>query len=110
MGIGRGGGEEDKKETFMTKKILVTAPYFSSVMKDYQKRAAKDNVRLVPFFAKQRWGEKILMKKIHLYDGVICGDDVYSEKVIAKGAAGKLGRAVLAPGCHVDGPPGPEVP
>jgi D-3-phosphoglycerate dehydrogenase len=66
----------------MTWRVLVSAPYFIPVIKDYQQRLAAEGVELVPANVKERLGETELIKIISDVDGIICGDDRITRNVL----------------------------
>ena len=55
----------------MTWRVLVSAPYFIPVIKDYQQRLAAEGVELVPAKVKERLSETELIKIITDVDGII---------------------------------------
>ena len=74
----------------MTWKILVSAPYMQPVIEDYRARlvAADPNVEIVLPPVRERLSEEELLGLIEDIDGVICGDDEFTERVMK--AAPKL--------------------
>ena len=66
----------------MTWRVLVSAPYFIPVIEEYQQRLAAENVELVPAKVKERLSETELIKIIKDIDGIICGDDRITERVL----------------------------
>lgn len=66
----------------MTWRVLVSAPYFIPVIKDYQQRLAAEGVELVPAKVNERLSETELIKIITDVDGIICGDDRITRKVL----------------------------
>jgi len=66
----------------MTWRVLVSAPYFIPVIEEYQQRLAAEGVELVPAEVKERLSETELIKIIKDIDGIICGDDRITERVL----------------------------
>lgn len=71
----------------MTKKmrILVTAPYFVPVVGRYRQRLEAANCELVVLQVAERASEEELLEVIEDIDGVIAGDDAFTERVLASG-------------------------
>ncbi|MBI4962529.1 MAG: dihydrofolate reductase [Desulfomonile tiedjei] len=65
-------------------RVLVTAPYFQKVYPRYAERMEKLglDVDLAP--VQERLSEEALIPIIEEYDGVICGDDQFSETVLRR--------------------------
>lgn len=74
----------------MTKKykILISAPYFQPVWQEYRDFFDKNNLEVVVPKVEERLNEGALLEIISDIDGVICGDDAFTEKVLE--AAKKL--------------------
>jgi D-3-phosphoglycerate dehydrogenase len=66
----------------MTWRVLVSAPYFIPVIEEYQQRLAAEGVELVPAQVSERLSETELIKIIKDIDGIICGDDRITERVL----------------------------
>jgi D-3-phosphoglycerate dehydrogenase len=71
-----------------TCRILVTAPYFLPVLEQYRTRLEAEGIELLPLPVPERAGEEELLAVIGDIDGVICGDDRFTERVVAR--AGRL--------------------
>ena len=66
----------------MTWRVLVSAPYFIPVIQDYRQRLSKEGVELVPAQVKERLSEAELLEVITDIDGIICGDDRITKRVM----------------------------
>lgn len=66
----------------MTLRILVSAPYFLPVIDTYRKRLAPDGIELVAADVRERLSEEELLAVIGDMDGIICGDDRITERVL----------------------------
>jgi D-3-phosphoglycerate dehydrogenase len=67
----------------MTWKVLVSAPYFLPVMETYQQRLAPEGVELIRARVNERLSEEELLEVVADIDGIICGDDRITERVLA---------------------------
>ena len=67
----------------MTWKVLVSAPYFLPVMETYRQRLAEEGVELIGARVNERLSEDELLEVIKDIDGIICGDDRITERVLA---------------------------
>jgi len=63
-------------------RVLVSAPYFLPVIEDFQKRLKAQSVELVAARVEERLSEEELLKVIGDVDGIICGDDRITERVL----------------------------
>lgn len=70
------------------RKVLISAPYFQPVVDEYRPVFDEHNIELVIPEVHERLTEEELLNCIEDIDGVICGDDRFTEKVI--NAAPKL--------------------
>lgn len=66
----------------MTWRVLVSAPYFIPVIEEYQQRLASEGIELIPAQVEERLGEAELLKIIKDIDGIICGDDRITKRVL----------------------------
>jgi D-3-phosphoglycerate dehydrogenase len=66
----------------MTWKVLVSAPYFLPVMETYRQRLAQEGVELIPAEVNERLSEEELLAVMGDIDGIICGDDRITERVL----------------------------
>lgn len=67
----------------MTWKVLVSAPYFLPVMETYRQRLADKGVELIGARVNERLSEDELLEVVTDIDGIICGDDRITERVLA---------------------------
>ena len=67
----------------MTWKVLVSAPYFLPVMETYRQRLAEEGVELIGARVNERLSEEELLEVVTDIDGIICGDDRITERVLA---------------------------
>ena len=67
----------------MTWKVLVSAPYFLPVMETYRQRLAQEGVKLIGARVNERLSEEELLEVVADIDGIICGDDRITERVLA---------------------------
>ena len=70
-----------KKKIF---KILITWRFLVKDIKKYSSLFKKNSIKFDLYKTSQYVTEKELLKIIHNYDGIICGDDEISKKVIDK--------------------------
>ena len=68
----------------MTWKVLVSAPYFLPVMEMYRQRLAEEGIELIGARVNERLSEDELIEVIKDIDGIICGDDRITERVLAE--------------------------
>jgi D-3-phosphoglycerate dehydrogenase len=66
----------------MTWRVLVSAPYFIPVIEEYRQRLADQGVELIPARVKERLSEAELLEVIEDIDGIICGDDRITRRVL----------------------------
>jgi D-3-phosphoglycerate dehydrogenase len=66
----------------MAWKVLVSAPYFIPVVEEYQKRLSEEGVELIPAEVNERLSEEELLAVIGDIDGIICGDDRITKRVL----------------------------
>lgn len=69
-------------------RVLISAPYFQPVLERFRSRFEERGIELVVPPVEERLEEPELLKLIPGIDGVVCGDDRFTAKVIA--AADKL--------------------
>jgi D-3-phosphoglycerate dehydrogenase len=72
----------------MTWKVLVTAPYMQPVIERFRPLFLQHDVELIVPPVEERFEEEDLLQWISEVDGVICGDDRFTERVLT--AAPKL--------------------
>ena len=63
-------------------RVLVSAPYFIPVIKEYQQRLAAEGIELIAANVRERLSEKELLDVIDGIDGIICGDDRITKRVL----------------------------
>ena len=66
----------------MKLRVLVSAPYFIPVIDEYQQKLSKDGIELIAAKVKERLSENELLEVIGDIDGIICGDDRITERVL----------------------------
>jgi D-3-phosphoglycerate dehydrogenase len=66
----------------MTWKVLVSAPYFLPVIETWQQRLAGEGVELIRARVNERLSEEELLEVVADIDGIICGDDRITERVL----------------------------
>src|SRR5262249_18273265 len=69
-------------------KVLISAPYAMPVIDEYRSRLAGENCEIVVADVRERLEESDLLKIVSDVDGIICGDDRITSRVIQ--AARKL--------------------
>lgn len=70
--------------------VLVTCPNMLLVLDDYLSLMSELNLNVFEADVTQQFDEKQLLEVIAQYDGVIAGDDAFSEVVLEAGAKGRL--------------------
>jgi D-3-phosphoglycerate dehydrogenase len=63
-------------------KILVTAPYMQPVIDQFRSVFDDHDIKLVVPMVEERFDEEDLLKWVADVDGVICGDDQFTERVL----------------------------
>jgi len=66
----------------MNWKVLISAPYLQPVIDRFRPVFAKKNIELVIPPVKERMSEEELLRWVGDIDGVICGDDRFTEQVL----------------------------
>ena len=66
----------------MAWKVLVSAPYFLPVIETWQQRLAREGVELIAARVNERLSEAELLEVVADIDGIICGDDRITERVL----------------------------
>jgi D-3-phosphoglycerate dehydrogenase / 2-oxoglutarate reductase len=67
----------------MSWRVLVSAPYFLRVIDTYRERLAAEGIELIGASVNERLSEEELLEVISDIDGIICGDDKITERVLA---------------------------
>lgn len=63
-------------------RVLVSAPYFIPVIEEYRQRLEKKDIELIPAEVNERLSEAELIEVIGDIDGIICGDDCITKRVL----------------------------
>jgi D-3-phosphoglycerate dehydrogenase len=66
----------------MTWRVLVSAPYMIPVVDRFRDELRSENVELVPADVKERLSEEELLGVLDGFDGIICGDDRITRRVL----------------------------
>lgn len=66
----------------MKYKVLITAPYFQLVLEKYRAVFDENDIELLVPIVNERMSEKELFDLVGNIDGIICGDDKITEKVL----------------------------
>jgi D-3-phosphoglycerate dehydrogenase len=66
----------------MNWRVLVSAPYFIPVIEDYRERLKSEDVELIAAQVTERLSEAELLDVIGDIDGIICGDDRITRRVL----------------------------
>ena len=66
----------------MTRKVLVSAPYFQPVLDEYLSIFTQNGIEPVAPPVRERLSEAELLEWVADVDGVICGDDQFTERVL----------------------------
>jgi D-3-phosphoglycerate dehydrogenase len=66
----------------MTWRVLISAPYFLPVLNEYRSRLETAGVEIVTVPVCERLSEEELLPLVATLDGVLCGDDKFSERVL----------------------------
>lgn len=67
---------------------MVSAPYMLPFPEEFRRQLENENVEIVEIPVAERLGESELLENIEFFDGVICGDDEFTERVLQR--AGRL--------------------
>jgi D-3-phosphoglycerate dehydrogenase / 2-oxoglutarate reductase len=63
-------------------KILISAPYFLPILDQYTPLFRESNFEIITAAVHERLNEKDLLELAGQFDGTICGDDLYTPKVL----------------------------
>src|SRR5436305_3686992 len=63
-------------------RVLISAPYFLPVVNEFRSRLEAEGVEIVCADVRERLSEEELLPLIGMIDGVICGDDQFTERVL----------------------------
>jgi D-3-phosphoglycerate dehydrogenase len=67
----------------MTWRVLISAPYLLPVLANFRPRLTAAGVEILTLPVKERLGEPELLAVVPTLDGVICGDDPFTERVLS---------------------------
>jgi phosphoglycerate dehydrogenase-like enzyme len=68
----------------MTWRVLISAPYLLPVLEEYRRRLEAEGVEIVRARVRERLSEAELLPLVGTFDGVICGDDQFTERVLER--------------------------
>ena len=71
-------------------RVLITAPYFLEVLDEYRSRLESNDIEIVTVPVKERLSEQELLPLVEDLDGVICGDDRFTERVLEQASRLKV--------------------
>jgi D-3-phosphoglycerate dehydrogenase / 2-oxoglutarate reductase len=63
-------------------RVLISAPYFLPVVEEFRSRLEAEGVEIICAPVRERLSEDELLPLIETVDGVICGDDQFTERVL----------------------------
>jgi D-3-phosphoglycerate dehydrogenase len=66
----------------MTWRVLVSAPKFLSIIEEFRSRLEGESVEIVTVPVRERLSEAELLEVVETIDGVIAGDDEFTERVL----------------------------
>ncbi|MDQ3061659.1 MAG: hypothetical protein M3R14_02200 [Acidobacteriota bacterium] len=68
----------------MTFRVMISAPYMLPFPKEFRLRLETEGIELVEMQVNERLSEECLLSVIETFDGVICGDDEFTERVLRR--------------------------
>jgi D-3-phosphoglycerate dehydrogenase len=71
-------------------RVLISAPYLLPVLDEFRLRLETEGVEIVCVHAQERLSEEELLPLIGTIDGVICGDDHFTERVLREASRLKV--------------------
>lgn len=74
----------------MTRKVLISAPYMLPLREEFRLRLESEAVEITTMAARERLGEAELLSVIEEFDGVICGDDPFTRRVLLRASRLKV--------------------
>jgi D-3-phosphoglycerate dehydrogenase len=83
----------------MKQRVLVTAPYMQPVLDRFRPQFEAQGIEVEGLVVEERLGEEALLALVPEFDGVICGDDQFTDRVLA--AAPRL-RVIAKWGTGID--------
>lgn len=66
----------------MTWRVLITAPHLLPVLEEFRSRLEAAGVEIVTTQVRERLSEEELLPLVGTIDGVVCGDDQFTERVL----------------------------
>lgn len=66
----------------MTWRVLITAPYLLAVLDEFRSRLEAEGVEIVRTQVRERLSEEELLPLIGTIDGVVCGNDQFTKRVL----------------------------
>lgn len=69
---------------------MVSAPYMLPLPEEFRRQLENENVEIVEVPVAERLSEGELLENIEFFDGVICGDDEFTERVLQRAARLKV--------------------
>ena len=64
-------------------RVLITAPYMLPVVEEFRPRLSAEGVEVATARVRERLSEEELLPLVGAFDGVICGDDQFTERVLS---------------------------
>lgn len=74
----------------MRRKVLISAPYMLPVAEEFRRRLVGEGVEIVTMPVRECLSEEELLPVIENFDGVICGDDSFTGRVLRRAARLKV--------------------
>lgn len=68
----------------MTWRVLISAPYMLPFVEEFRARLEAEGLEIVTANVVERLGEEELLAIVETLDGVICGDDQFTERVLRR--------------------------
>jgi D-3-phosphoglycerate dehydrogenase len=65
-------------------RVLISAPYLLPVLDEFRSRLEAEGVEIIRAHVRERLSEEELLPLVGTIDGVICGDDQFTEKVLCE--------------------------
>lgn len=69
----------------MSVRVLVSAPYMLPFPDEFRAQLEAEGIEIVTMLVEERLNEEQLLSIVETIDGVICGDDSFTEKVLSHG-------------------------
>lgn len=74
----------------MTWKVLISAPYMLPLPEEFRRRLEDEAVEIVTMPVRERLSEEELLGVVEQFDGVICGDDSFTRRVLSRASRLKV--------------------